>query len=113
MIATIPPFNCVEHCQAPDEFFSGGPWVYHPKDRILQLRKDENGFVEWQIWEGISGNSTDSYKIEIDGHTIFEVNTRPPHTNQFILSTTLGAISEPLITLLLIRTMLCSEGLLT
>jgi hypothetical protein len=73
MIATIPPFNCMERCQAPDEFFSGGPWVYHPKEKVLKLREGEKGFIEWQIWEGVFGNSTNSYSIEVNGEVFFEV----------------------------------------
>jgi hypothetical protein len=35
----IPPYNCNLRCQAPPSFFNGGPWVYHPRDKQLSLRK--------------------------------------------------------------------------
>ncbi len=66
----IPPFNCVERCQTPDEFFSGGPWLHHPKDGILQLQKGETGLIEWRIWQG---NSSE-FSIEVDRTPIFVVN---------------------------------------
>jgi hypothetical protein len=72
MMQDMPAFNCVERCQAPDEFFSGGPWLYHPKEKVLRLEKEQSGFIEWQIWEGLSTNST-SFVIEVDGNVILKV----------------------------------------
>jgi hypothetical protein len=74
MMANIPPFDCLQRCQAPDEFFSGGPWVYHPKDKVLQLKDEEKGFIEWQIWEGVSGNASSTYVILLDGEVFFVVS---------------------------------------
>ena len=34
----MPPFDCEEHCQAPDEFYSGAPWVYQPENEELYIR---------------------------------------------------------------------------
>ena len=34
----MPSFDCQEHCQAPDEFYSGSPWVSKPENKELYAR---------------------------------------------------------------------------
>ena len=46
------PYNCEEHCQAPDSFFSGSPWLSSPSDGTLDLLEGREGFMEWKIWVG-------------------------------------------------------------
>jgi hypothetical protein len=31
-------FNCKERCQAPDEFFSGAPWLVQPYTGIVNVK---------------------------------------------------------------------------
>ncbi len=72
-MTTIPPFYCAEQCQAPDEFFSGGPWVYHPRNRILLLKSNDKSFIEWQTWDGLFAKANESSAFKLEGKTIFEV----------------------------------------
>ena len=37
----MPSFDCQEHCQAPDEFYSGSPWVSKPENKELYARAGE------------------------------------------------------------------------
>ena len=37
-------FNCKERCQAPDEFFSGAPWLVQPSSGSVQIRAGKSYF---------------------------------------------------------------------
>ena len=46
----IPRYNCSERCKAPNEFYSGAPFLTIPENGDLKIRAGESKFVEWQIW---------------------------------------------------------------
>ncbi len=37
-ISEMKPYDCAGRCQAPDEFFSGSPWVALPSSKILNVK---------------------------------------------------------------------------
>jgi hypothetical protein len=38
VVKEMPAYDCSSRCQAPDEFFSGMPWIAIPKNKILNLK---------------------------------------------------------------------------
>ena len=58
---SMTPFNCQERCQAPDSFYSGEPWLRHPKSKEIVLMPDSsNVYAEWQIY-----TASDTSKLEV------------------------------------------------
>lgn len=70
----MPRFNCTERCQAPDEFYSGSPFLSNPEKGILPLRANKPSHVEWQIWT--DENKYDNLTFKINGKFL-NSNTGP------------------------------------
>ena len=65
---TIPRYHCTERCQAPNEFYSGSPFLTIPKNGILELKELATQSVEWQIWTSV--NNAGDLKVFINGKQI-------------------------------------------
>ena len=50
LFETVPRYHCSERCKAPNEFYSGAPFLTIPENGDLNVRAGESKFVEWQIW---------------------------------------------------------------
>ena len=46
----MPRYHCSERCKAPNEFYSGSPFLSFPSDGILEMKQMDERVVEWQFW---------------------------------------------------------------
>ena len=75
----LPPFDCRERCQAPDNFFSGIPWLSRPgagSGHVLSVRANRTGVLEWQILEGVFSEQINAEKrISLRKDDVVEIFT--------------------------------------
>ena len=73
----IPSFDCEERCQAPNEFYSGIPWLSNPENGIAQVNDKSSLLIEWQVWTEpfrTQGDESFAYHISINEQKIQDLS---------------------------------------